>query len=151
MYDEDVMDDQAMTNDDDEELQPDDEELKDVKKQLKECRKEKQNIEIEYYKCEKELNLKTEECEKLKIVIKDLKEIEQLKNNLEETDEVEAETENEPKDDNPNPWITKKPVKRPKGANVKGKVVEEYNCTECDFQGTTDIQLRKHINLKHTS
>ena len=151
MYDEDVMDDQAMTNDDDEEFQPEDEELTDVKKQLKECRKEKQNIEIEYYKCEKELNLKTEECEKLKIVIKDLKEIEQLKNDLEETDKAEAETENEPKDDNSNPWITKKPVKRPKGANVKGKVVEEYNCTECDFQGTTDIQLRKHVNLKHTS
>ena len=71
--------DQAMTNEDDEELQPEDEELTDVKKQLKECRKEKQNIEIEYYKCEKELNLKTEECEKLKIMIKDLKEIAQLK------------------------------------------------------------------------
>ena len=34
---------------------------------------------------------------------------------------------------------------------IKEKVVEvEFNCTECDFQGTSDIQLKKHIDFKHT-
>ena len=31
----------------------------------------------------------------------------------------------------------------------KSKVREkEYNCNECDYQGTKDIELKKHINLK---
>ena len=27
---------------------------------------------------------------------------------------------------------------------------DEFNCTECDFQATSNIQLSKHINLKHS-
>ena len=27
---------------------------------------------------------------------------------------------------------------------------DEYNCTECDFQGTSDSQLKKHVYHKHT-
>ena len=26
---------------------------------------------------------------------------------------------------------------------------EQFNCDQCDFQGTTQLQLNKHINLKH--
>ena len=26
----------------------------------------------------------------------------------------------------------------------------EYNCKECDFQGSSEMQVRKHVNLKHT-
>ena len=28
---------------------------------------------------------------------------------------------------------------------------EEFNCTKCDFQATSNIELDKHINLKHTT
>ena len=155
MDEEDVIDDQAQSNEDAVETQPEEDVFIDAKKQLKECQKEKQKIEIEYYKCEKELNLKTEECEKLKIMIKDLKEIAQLKDKIEEINEDgvkedsprEVETEGEE-----NPWITKKSVKRPGPRGVKTSDCDkEYNCSECDFQVTTEMQLKKHVNLKHTT
>ena len=37
---------------------------------------------------------------------------------------------------------------RPNGKNKTEK--DEFNCQECDFQGTTEIQVRKHYNLKDT-
>ena len=27
---------------------------------------------------------------------------------------------------------------------------KEFNCRDCDFQGTSNDQLRKHVNLKHS-
>ena len=50
-------------------------ELLDVKKELKKCIESKKYIEKEYFDCEKELRNKTEEVEKLKLEIKDLKEM----------------------------------------------------------------------------
>ena len=44
-----------------------------VKKELKKSENSRTYIESEYFKCEKELRSKTEENEKLKTLIKDLK------------------------------------------------------------------------------
>ena len=44
----------------------------------------------------------------------------------------------------------KPPMQTEKGVDDKNKNVEEqYNCIDCDFQGSSQFQLRKHINLKH--
>ena len=49
--------------------------VNDLEKELKKCRLEKANIEKEYLLCESELRVITEEFEKLKIELKDTKEI----------------------------------------------------------------------------
>ena len=88
-----------------------------LKKQLKECQKAKQMMEKEYYKCQAELSSKTEECEKLKIVIKDLKQYKELKDITGGiNDKVnEEQFENE---DEEHPWIT---IDKPKSSNKKNR------------------------------
>ena len=56
-----------------------------MQKLLKICKEEKKKITSEYYKVEKELRMKVEETEKLKIKVKDLKEIMKLEKELKET------------------------------------------------------------------
>ena len=53
---------------------------------VKEVLKEKKIIEEEYFKCVNALTLKTEECEKLKIELKDLKQLVQLQNEAKNLD-----------------------------------------------------------------
>ena len=48
-------------------------ELAKLKKELKKCNESKDAFEKEYFKCEKELRIKTEETEKLKLEIRDLR------------------------------------------------------------------------------
>ena len=60
-------------------------ELIDAKNELKKCLQSKNIIENEYFNCEKELRNKTEEVEKLKVELKDLKEILRLKDECKET------------------------------------------------------------------
>ena len=57
-----------------------------VKKKLKESGDSKKAIMSEYLKCEKELRVKTEETEKLKTEVKDLKEIIKLSEHIKEDD-----------------------------------------------------------------
>ena len=43
-----------------------------------------------------------------------------------------------------------KPKPKPKvTVNEKRQKEDEFNCNECDFQGTSNIQLKKHFDLKH--
>ena len=114
-------------------------------------------MEAEYYKCEKELKIKSEETDKLKTKIKDLKEIimlsEKLKEkDLETSDEEEDNSEKE-KEDNIS-WMKPKPHKKKNfqsdSSSTKSPTKEkEYNCHDCYFQGTKQMELEKHINLKH--
>ena len=57
-------------------------EVEKLKTELEMCKKGKAFIENEYRKCEKELRMKTEEAEKFKIEIKDLRTIVKLRNEL---------------------------------------------------------------------
>ena len=59
----------------------------DLKKKLKQCQERTNVIEREYKLCEKELRKKTEEAEKLKSEVKDLKEMLKLEEQLEEHEE----------------------------------------------------------------
>ena len=128
--------------------------------------KEKKEIENEYFKCVNELALKTEECEKLKIEIKDLKQLLELKNkaqkmefditqNVTKIEEPNLQNKTETVGENEGPWqrVSYKTKKRQYSfVNNKSKIPveeEEYNCTECPFQGTSKDQLEKHIKIKH--
>ena len=64
---------------------------KDAEKELKESCVKIVKTEKQYFQCEKELRAKTEEVEKLKIEIKDLKEILKLKDELESNGLLESE------------------------------------------------------------
>ena len=77
-------------NDDKKKEKKEEERLKDlveVRKELKQCKLSKNIIEAEYYKCEKELKVKTEEVEKLKLELKDLKEIKELEKELKDKED----------------------------------------------------------------
>ena len=112
----------------------------------------------EYLNCEKELRIKVEETGKLKTKIKDLHQIIRLSEKLKEKDletsdddELVTETKEE---GNHIPWTkskTKKDMRpRYKSSPTKSTFMEkEYNCTECYFQGTKQMELDKHMNLKH--
>ena len=56
----------------------------DLQKDLKKCKESKLQTEKQYIQCEKELRLKTEEVEILKVELKDIKEILKLKEKIEE-------------------------------------------------------------------
>ena len=73
------VNDEDKTNDEridtDNSKQKDDELVKKLKGELKKCKESKEYIENEYFKCESELSRKTEEVEKIKIEVKDLRKI----------------------------------------------------------------------------
>jgi hypothetical protein len=137
----------------------------DLKKELKKCKEEKKQLQSKYLNCEKELRNKTEEAETLKSELKDLKEMIHLEKLLKEDTEDISENNEKPNNRSSDKELLvqmkrggfkrKSPqfeASQPSQANVKSsfKVRErQYNCNDCDFQGTKEIELNKHINLKH--
>ena len=114
----------------------------DLRKELKICGDNKTKIEEEYFKCEKELRHKTEEVEKLKLEVKDLKEILSLQdqtktNGVNEVEEESSVTEPE------NVW-----TKAKRKQSSKKCLQEKLNCKECNFQANTESQINSHVILK---
>ena len=129
--------------------------IQELQKQLKQCKDSKEKVDIKYLNCERELRLKTEELEQIKIEISNLKQLEELKNQQKEVNNdndgmEEAEALIRMKNSGfqrRSPQEESTPI-IDKLRSVK-RVEEEFNCNECDFQGTEKHQLAKHINLKH--
>ena len=144
--------------------------LNNVKKELKKSENGRKYIGSEYFKCEKELRSKTEENEKLKTEIKDLKQIISLSKDLKDAGASVADKnilgqskkdegtsdhtsgnncDSKVTEEADNPW--KKINRKPYHSTPKRKVIEEeeFNCYKCDFQGNTKAVLSKHISLKH--
>ena len=142
--------------------------VEELRKVLKRCENEKKVIKDQYIKCETELRKRTEEIVKLKIEVKDLKQLHSLGDKLKDVEDLASkkqsyEEENIPErnvqDSNSNDSVWKSGIKRRfsknsfqnRSSTKTGVVFEvEYNCTDCDFQGTSELLLNKHINLKHT-
>ena len=124
-------------------------ELIDVKKELKKCIESKEYIEKEYFDCETELRSKTEEVEKLKVELKDLKQILKLKDDIKEKGLEESVVE---KDKIENPWTAKVPKKNQfQKQNVPEKAMgSKVCCSSCSFTCENTFQLVKHANLKHS-
>ena len=130
--------------------------VKELQMQLKKCEKSKRMIKNEYVKCETELRIKTEEAEKLKIEIKDLKQIvglgEKLRENNLKISPPEERSDEEISDDEENIFEMRKSGFGREGPQTENLINkdQEFNCEECDYQGTRKMELKKHINLKHT-
>ena len=132
-----------------------------LKRELKKCREEKKKLQVEYFSCEKELRKKTEEAEMLKSELKDLKEIMKLENLLKKQDRDESKNDEEEKSRSADEELLlkmkqsgfqrKSPQYEPSKLNQPRGIAKEkqYNCSECDFQGTKQLELNKHINIKH--
>jgi transcription elongation factor Elf1 len=123
-----------------------------------------------YTKCEKELRKKTEESIKLKIEINDLKQILKLGQQLDQMDvsveEIQEEEIHLSKMKSSgfrrrSPQVEASPMKSspikassPKAstrkATGKSKPNEaEFNCNDCFFQGTSENEVNKQINIQH--
>ena len=152
-------------------------ESQNIIKELKECQASKKNIENEYIQCEQELRSKTEELEKFKIEVKDLRTIVDLREQLDLRDNEKSDLDDKSKLLIPNnlnevnskqtksfscaqcEYIVGNQTQSRRHMNTKhsGKQVEkdieteeEFNCADCDFQTTSDAHLKNHIWIKHT-
>ena len=117
---------------------------------MKSEKESKKFVESEYFKCEQKLKEKTEETEKLKIEVKDLKQIINLEKELNNDQNGESSAEKVSKNEemrNPPKSQSKRFMPR---FDTKKSKDKEYNCKECYYQGTSEIELRKHIQYKHT-
>ena len=122
----------------------------DMQKQLKQYKEKNEQIQQKYLKCEGELRIRTEEVEKLKVEIENLKQLIELKENGEKDDLEDAKNLVRMKNKgyervSPHQESTPKSMK----SNSIHIIEEEFNCGECDFQGNEQCQLEKHINWKH--
>ena len=100
------------------------EDIEKMKIEIKQLKESKLVLEEEYFKCEQLLKKKTEEAAKLSIEVQDLKEMISLEGEL-------------------------KKNMSPQKTEVSMTNEEEYNCTECCFQGTGQAELDNHITIKH--
>ena len=146
-----------------------------IKNELKACIEGKKKLEKNYYECEQELRNKTEEVEKLKVEIKDLKQIVDLEKSLTDKNtethteqnllnclkcgyktktkvqiDVHMKDKHEDKPFNCEDCQFQANTKAQLNTHMDAQHTEkQFNCSECPFQGTTQIQLNKHTNLKH--
>ena len=137
-------------------------------------------IENEFIKCKEELKNKTEDCEKLKIEVMDLKKVIQL-NNINQLNDVHMKTVHR---ENKSKFASKKESELRTHSNTNHQKYEpltcqicdlicetkeglsfhikmehvnsdiepekEFNCNECCFQATEQRHLKKHFELVHT-
>ena len=100
-------------------------------------------LEKQYDECEAALIKITEESERLKSELKDLREIMKLNNTFEGAPR-EASTCSVKTVKPTTPTLTETIVE-----NDDAIVEEEFNCLECPYQGTEQSQPDKHIKIKH--
>ena len=126
-----------------------------LKQELKKCLESKKSIENEYFKCEQELKNKTELVEKIKLEVKDLRQIVQLRNALKENNIEFMDVE----EDNSQDLLRMKGKgfnrKCPQADAVPRKNISvhnttDWNCKECDFKGASAAHLRKHVTFRHS-
>ena len=152
----------------------------DIKIELKKANEKNKYIEKEYNKCKEELKIKTEEIEKLKIEVKDLKEVMKLANNhnhnqmnlkiMNQDNDCDI-TEKYKSDLTPHRQ-TKHTDKHSNQCKICNEICEtkeklslhitnehgshsskqekEFNCNYCSFQTTEQRHFRNHFELVHT-
>lgn len=115
----------------------------------RDCQERQEYIEREYFKCEKDLRTKTEENEKNKIEIKDLRMIIDLREEvkmLEEKNNIENESALFE--------MKSKGFQRDSPQNgsfprQKREKTKKFKCKRCDFQGAEEWHLNNHMKLIH--
>ena len=138
-------------------------ELVKLKQELKKCKESKDILAKEYVECEKELRIKTEELEKSKIEVKDLRKIVKLRNELQDKnidlsfmdiDEGESVDDLEVLLKAKNKGFSRQSPQTEAGGRTNkneetGKSTKEFTCTECGFKAPSENELRRHTNMKH--
>ena len=125
-------------------------ELVELKKELNKCKKSKEFIEREYIKCEKELRMKTEEAEKFKIEIKDLKKMMELRNDIDEKNNEKLLDEEDGIE------YLKQLKKRgftrktPQAESLPKCNLKEFKCGICDYTASSEVDLKRHIRSYHS-
>ena len=111
-------------------------EVERLKKDLQKITDKNKALEVQYEECVTALRKSTEESEKLKSELKDLKLTFEIEKEIEKTPSKTSQAGM----DNKNTSCLE---------NLEPEVEEEFNCIECDFQGTQQSQLSKHILIRH--
>ena len=102
--------------------------ISELQKEIEHLKKKNELFQKQYIECEKELRRKTEEAERLKSELKDMRVKESLENEIKATEDDLH-----------------------KSINVEDQGDEvEFNCNDCPYQGNTKESLHKHIRLTHT-
>ena len=135
-----------------------------LQKALKESRESNVKLLKQYQECEKELRNKTEEYEKLKIENRDLKQNVELGERLKlnkksdydyKNVHTEKKYQNKKQQQDAQYSCDKSKFQSTSEQSFKTHTKtnhieeEEFNCNDCPYQATAQLQLNKHINLKH--
>ena len=132
-------------------------EVKKIELELKRMKESYKKLESEYLECENQLKIKTEEAEKLKIEVKDIREfleLEQRQNSSD--DDLQTHIKNKHSS-----WKNKKCTKCGLQLMSQEELREhiriehpaketEYNCEKCPYQATSQEELNKHFQSAHT-
>ena len=120
-------------------------ELEKIKKALELSNKRNKSLEKQYDDCELALRKITEEYEKQKSELKDLRKMLKIEKEIGET------SRKDPQEDTNSQNIGNTESESSFQENILEEVnIEgEFNCLECAFQGTLQSQLDKHIQIKH--
>ena len=163
-------------------------EIKNLKLTIKKCNDKISLIEKQYDECEKALRKKTEDFEKIKSELNDLKAMRNLEKELKETQNEELSLnkgigneiqclecdwkcsqvmqlqKHKQQKHSAEPKACEKTFSMNKeledhkinehttiteNFSEENNIEEEFNCTECPFQGSEQNQLSKHVKLKH--
>ena len=129
-------------------------EISDLKNEIEKLKKKNEVFEKQYFECEKELRRKTEEAERLKSELKDIKLKIDLENKIKANDEVyESSFDIEDIVRIKNSGVRRNDPSL-ESSPTKNKEIfddeEEFNCNDCDYQGNSQGLLQKHIRLTHT-
>ena len=116
-----------------------------IKEALKKSNDRNKALEKQYEECETALRRSIEESEKLKSELKDLKLLMKIEK------EHKSTPSRTPQEEIKFPKLGKeKPSESSKDNFLEeADTEEEFNCLECDYQGTEQSQLNKHIQFKH--
>ena len=130
-------------------------ELKNYKQEIGKLKKKNDYLEKQYIECERALRKKTEEAERLKSEIKDIKlkiSLEnEIRSNVEETDSIDIGDLYKMKSSGfrrNDPTTESSPIKN--YPNMESAAEEEFNCMDCDYQGSSQDLLQKHFQFTHT-
>ena len=121
-----------------------------LQNQFRKLQQRNKAIEEQYIQCEKELRRKTEEAEKLKSEVKDLKlivDLEKATKEINDGDGRSVEGEEIISMRKRNDASERSNIIKQSKAKKKE---EEFNCNECDYQGMKPEELNKHYRLRHT-
>ena len=127
-------------------------EVKRYKTELEKTKIMKSKVEKEYQECKAELYRKTEEVEKLKVEVDDLRTIVKLRNELSKDKHDDSVMEVDEVVENP---VSKATVLESmtksgyEGKNIQNESMRMYPCAKCNFKAISGSLLARHMQTIH--